>query len=163
MGAILGSPPEGMVRPDEEEGPSAAGDARGAAAGPLPGEPRWLDEADDLARFLMERAQPVRFALARTPAEMEAAFRLRHRVVVEAGWRTAADMPDGLERDEYDDDHAAQIVGWNGPLAVATARVVPPVAGRPLPTEASFGFVAEPRGRVADAGRLIVAPEHRDG
>jgi N-acyl-L-homoserine lactone synthetase len=94
---------------------------------------------------------------------MEAAFRLRYRVVVEAGWRTAADMSDGLERDEYDDDHAAQIVGWDGPLAVATARVVPPVAGRPLPTEASFGFVAEPRGRVADAGRLIVAPEYRDG
>ena len=129
---------------------------------PFP-EPRWLDEADDLARFLLERALPVRFALAVTPLELEAAFRLRHRAVVEAGWRAAAAMPDGLERDEYDDHHAAQIVGWDGPIAVATARVVPPAPGRPLPTEAAFELVAEPAGRVADAGRLIVAPEHRDG
>ncbi|HXJ64467.1 MAG TPA: GNAT family N-acyltransferase [Actinomycetota bacterium] len=126
-------------------------------------EPRWLEEADDLARLLLERALPVRFALARTPPELEAAFRLRYRAVVEQGWRTAPDMPDGLERDEYDDDHAAQIVGWDGPVAVATARVVPPVPGRLLPTEAAFGIVAEPVGQVADAGRLIVAPESRDG
>ena len=72
-------------------------------------------------------------------------------------------MPDGLERDEYDDEHAAQIAGWDGSRLAATARVVFPVEGRPLPTEAAFGIVAEPAGRVADAGRLIVAPEHRDG
>ena len=72
-------------------------------------------------------------------------------------------MPDGLERDEYDDEHAAQIAGWDGSHLAATARVVFPVEGRPLPTEAAFGIVAEPAGRVADAGRLIVAPEYRDG
>ena len=136
--------------------------AREAMTGPV-AEPRWLAEADDLARFLFERALPVRFALARTPEELEAAFRLRYRVVVAEGWRAGADMPDGLERDAHDDEHAAQILGWHGSEAVATARVVPPVPGRPLPTEEAFGIVAEPQGRVADAGRLIVAPEHRDG
>jgi hypothetical protein len=124
--------------------------------------PRWLAAADDLTRFLFERAHPVCFGIARTADELEAAFRLRYRVVVEEGWRPAEAMPDGLERDAYDDEHAAQVVGWDGAEAVATARVVYPVPGRPLPTEAAFGITAEPAGRVADAGRLIVAPGHRD-
>jgi hypothetical protein len=128
---------------------------------PVP-EPRWLAEADDLAGFLFERALPVRFSLAATPEERQAAYRLRHRIVVAEGWRAAGDMPDGLERDEYDDERAAQIVGWDGSRAVATARVVYPEPGRPLPTEAAFGIVVQPPGLVADAGRLIVAPEYRD-
>jgi N-acyl-L-homoserine lactone synthetase len=132
------------------------------ASRPVPA-PRWLAEADDLARFLFERALPVRFALARTPEELEAAFRLRYRAIVEEGWLPASDMPDGLERDAYDDEHAVQIVGWYGSVAVATARVVPPVPGRQLPTEAAFGIVAEPRGQVAEASRLTVAREYRDG
>jgi hypothetical protein len=125
--------------------------------------PAWLATADELARSLVERARPVRFDLARTPEELEAVFRLRYRISVERGWRRAEDMPGGLERDEYDDEHAAQIAGWDGPHLAATAGVVYPVAGRPLPTEAEFGIVAEPVGRVVDAGRMIVAPEYRDG
>jgi N-acyl-L-homoserine lactone synthetase len=125
--------------------------------------PEWLASADELARSLLDRARPVRFDLARTPHELDAVFRLRHRISVERGWRRPEEMPDGMERDEYDDEHAAQIVGWDRSTLAATARVVYPVRGRPLPTEAAFGIVAEPAGRVVDAGRLIVAPEHRDG
>src|SRR5437868_1333918 len=43
------------------------------------------------------------------------------------------------------------------------ARVASPAPDRPPPAEAAFGIVVPPRGRVVDAGRLIVAPEHRDG
>jgi N-acyl-L-homoserine lactone synthetase len=125
--------------------------------------PRWLESADALARSLLERARPVRFDLARTPEELEAVFRLRYRISVDRGWIRPEDMPDGLERDEYDDEHAVQIAGWDGSALAATARVVYPVKGRPLPTETAFGLVAEPVRRVVDAGRLIVAPGYRDG
>lgn len=125
--------------------------------------PRWLDSADGLARTLLERAKPVRFDLARTPAELDAVFRLRYRISVEQRWRLPEELPDGLERDEYDDERAAQIVGWAGSDAAATARVVFPTAERPLPTEAGFDLVVDPPGRVVDVGRAIVAPEHRDG
>ena len=125
--------------------------------------PEWLDTADDLARTLLEAARPVRFDVARTAAEREAVFRLRWRVSVEQGWRRPQDMPDGLERDEYDDDgeSVVQIAGWHGTTLAACARVVYPAAGRLLPTETAFGILIEPAGRVADAGRLIVAPEYR--
>lgn len=125
--------------------------------------PRWLDSAHDLARMLFERAEPVRFDEARTPVELDAVFRLRYRVSVEQGWRSPEDLPGGIERDEYDDEHAAQIVGWDGTDAVATARVVFPIDERPLPTEDAFGLVVGPPGRVVDVGRAIVAPEYRDG
>jgi hypothetical protein len=137
------------------------GDTETTSDHPVP-EPRFMAEASELAGFLFLRALPVRFRVAATPGEREAAFRLRHRIVVAEGWRAAEDMPDGFERDEYDDERAAQIVGWDGRHAAATARVVYPEPGRPLPTEAAFGIVAEPAGRVADAGRLIVAPQYRD-
>ncbi len=124
--------------------------------------PAWLDTAGELAGALLEAAKPVRFDLARTPDELEAVFRLRCRVTVERGWRRPEDMPNGLERDDYDDDDdVAQIAGWDGTTLAACARVVYPREGRPLPTESAFGIVAEPTGRVADAGRLIVAPEYR--
>jgi N-acyl-L-homoserine lactone synthetase len=111
----------------------------------------------------VERASQVRFGFARSPAELEAVFRLRYRISIEEGWRRPEDMPDGLERDEYDEEHVAQIAAWDGPRLAGTARVVYPSPDRPLPTEAAFGIVVPPRGRVVDAGRLIVAPEHRDG
>jgi|SRR5947207_2509789 len=123
--------------------------------------PEWLDAADDLARKLLQAALPIRFDVARTTTELDAVFRLRCRITVEQGWRRPEDMPDGLERDLYDDEDAVQLAGWDRSVLAACARVVYPGAGRPLPTEAAFGIVAEPVGRVVDAGRLIVAPEYR--
>ena len=124
--------------------------------------PRWLDGADDLAAMLLERASPIRFDVAGTPEELDAVFRLRARISIERGWRRPEELPDGVERDGYDDEHAAQIAGWDGAVLAATARVVYPLAGRPLPTEEAFGIDAQPAGEVVDAGRLIVAPEYRD-
>ncbi|MEX1249336.1 MAG: GNAT family N-acyltransferase [Acidimicrobiia bacterium] len=125
--------------------------------------PRWLDSANELARVLFERAEPVAFGMARTPSELDAVFQLRYRVSIAQGWRLPEDLPGGFERDEYDDEHAAQIVGWVGTETVATARVVFPNDQRPLPTEEAFDLIVDPPGRVVDAGRAIVAPEYRDG
>lgn len=125
--------------------------------------PRWLDNADELAKALIERARPARFDIAGTPDELEAVFRLRYRISTEMGWLRPEDVPDGLERDEYDDDNAAQVMGSIGTDLAATARVVYPVKERALPTEAAYDIVVEPRGQVVDVGRAIVAPEYRDG
>lgn len=125
-------------------------------------QPRWLDTADNLASALIEGARPIRFDLARTPGEIEAAFRLRYRISAENGWLDPSDAPEGLECDEYD-EHAVHVVGWDGSILAATARIVLPAIGRRLPTEAAYGIVVEPVGRVVDAGRAIVAPEYRDG
>jgi len=53
-----------------------------------------------------------------------------------------------------------QAVGTRG-RAVGTTRLVPPGPGR-LPTELACDLVVEPRGQVADVGRIAVAPSHRD-
>jgi N-acyl-L-homoserine lactone synthetase len=123
--------------------------------------PEWLHTADELVPLLLDAATPIRFDIARNPSELEAVFRLRYRVTVERGWRRPEDMPDGLERDDFDDDRAVQITGWDGSTLAACARVVYPTPDRRLPTETAFGVTAEPAGRVVDAGRLIVAPEYR--
>jgi len=70
----------------------------------------------------------------------------------------AQDYPDGLENDEYDAT-AVHVLGWNGTEAVATGRLVFPP--HPLPTEQVAGLVVEPRGRVADVGRMSVLPSYR--
>lgn len=124
--------------------------------------PRWLATADDLARAIVARAAPIRFAVASDPQEIEAVYRLRHRTVVDLGWLKDSEAPDGLERDEYDDG-AIHVAAWDGEALAGTLRLVEPRAGRPLPVEAAYGIVVEPRGRVMGAGRLIVAPDHRGG
>src|SRR5918912_1022619 len=40
-------------------------------------------------------------------------------------------------------------------------RVVLPAPGLRLPVEDAFGVEVEPRGSVVEAGRLVIAPEHR--
>jgi hypothetical protein len=96
----------------------------------------------------------------RVPAdasEREVAYRLRARAVLDRGWCTAADVPGGMERDEYD-DHAVQVIGWDGDVPMSTGRVVLPPG---LPTEAACGIVVEPRGGVVDVGRMCVARSHQ--
>jgi Acetyltransferase (GNAT) domain len=106
---------------------------------------------DRLSERLLAAAAALRVAVA-APQEREALFRLRHRHVTGA--------EGGLERDEYDDD-AIPIGAWDGPELVGTLRLVLPRADRPLPVEAAFGLVIEPRGAVVEAGRLVIAPERR--
>ena len=123
-----------------------------------PAEQRTLALLDRIAGRVVERAAPVRFAVAAGARGREAAYRLRYAVVVAEGWARPADLPDGLERDE-DDDRAIQIIGWVEGRAVATTRVVLP-GEAPLPTERAFAIAVEPAGGVVDVGRFAVDRSH---
>jgi N-acyl-L-homoserine lactone synthetase len=114
---------------------------------------------DRLSEQLLAAAG-LRVAVARSQAEREAAFRLRHEQVVAEGWADAEGLPDGRERDGYDAG-ALHVCAWRASALVGTVRVVLPAAGRPLPVEAAFGLTVEPRGAVAEAGRLVIAAAHR--
>jgi hypothetical protein len=111
---------------------------------------------DALITRMLARS-PFDYRVAAGDPEREIAYRLRGGAVVDRGWCTASDLPGGMERDEYD-DHAIQVIGWDGDVAMSTGRVVLPPG---LPTEAACGLVAEPRGEVVDVGRMCVAPSHQ--
>jgi hypothetical protein len=100
---------------------------------------------------------PFEYRLARDDAERAVAFRLRAEAAVARGWRRPADFPDREERDEYD-ARAAHVVGWDGDVAVCTGRIVLPPG---IPTEDVCGIVVRPEGRVADVGRMCVAPSRQ--
>lgn len=118
-----------------------------------------LAEMDALAARLIARARPVRFGIAQTPAELEAVYRLRYRTVITRGWAGPEDFSDGLERDAYDAT-AIHIGGWDGTLLVAASRFVLPMSGHPLPTEEAAGLEITSERRMAEVGRLCVAPEY---
>jgi N-acyl-L-homoserine lactone synthetase len=109
-----------------------------------------------LAHKLVAAAQPLRFEIARTDAARAAAFQLRCQAIVARGWAPLEAMPDGMERDAYD-DYAIIIAGWDGDVLAATTRLVLPAPDVLLPTEAAFGLTVEPQGLVADMGRQTVA------
>ena len=69
-------------------------------------------------------------------------------------------MPDGLERDDYDDE-AVQMVGWEGDQMIIVGRLALPSDERPLPTEASYDIEISPYGQVVDAGRAILLHSDR--
>lgn len=100
---------------------------------------------------------PFDYRLASTPEERAVAFRLRGEAVLARGWATAAELSDGMERDDYD-GRAIQVVGWDGDVPMSTGRIVLPPG---LPTEDACGLVVEPSGQVADVGRMCVAVSHQ--
>lgn len=87
------------------------------------------------------------------------AFRLRYRAITHHGWAHPEDYPDGLETD-HRDDKALHIVGWDGAIPAAAARLIFPTAGQRLPTEEAFDLEIEPVGRVVDMGRVTVEPAY---
>jgi hypothetical protein len=111
---------------------------------------------DLLVTRLLTRS-PFEYRLAVDAAERDLAFRLRGEVVVERGWRTVDELPEGLEQDEYD-DRALHVLGWDGDVVMSTGRVVLPPG---LPTEDACGIVVDPPGEVVDVGRMCVAPRHQ--
>ena len=124
-------------------------------------EASLLGRLDVMARQLVARATPIQFGLARSPEERAAVFRLRFETVVKQGWATQAELPEGLERDAYDDDQAVLVVGWHGETLAATARLVLPDPSRPLPIEQEFELSSALPGGVADLRRAIVAAPYR--
>lgn len=101
---------------------------------------------------------PYRFTVADAGHDRELAYRIRYAAAMDQGWIAAQDYPEGLERDEHDAT-AVHVLGWDGGEAVATGRLVFPP--HPLPTEQVAGLVVEPRGQVADVGRMSVLPTYR--
>jgi hypothetical protein len=125
-----------------------------------PGESVSLDL---LARDIVARSG-YRFSVAESDMERDAAYRLRHQAVVDHGWveggagAAAKAGAGGRERDGYD-DRAIHVLCWNGEDAIATGRLVLPPGS--LPTEDVCGIRVEPRGQVADVGRMTVARTHQ--
>jgi hypothetical protein len=109
---------------------------------------------------LITRAAPVQLSRAECAAACESAYRLRCATVLEEGWATAADFPDGLERDEFDAE-ATHVLGREGDRLIAVARLVFPAPGRPLPTERDFELSVQPAGEVVDIGHAIVVKDCR--
>jgi N-acyl-L-homoserine lactone synthetase len=120
-----------------------------------------LAKVDAFAMHVLSRLAPLAFGIARSPAELEAVYRLRYEVVMDQGWARPEDFPDGLERDAFD-DRALQIVVWEGGELVGTTRLVAPEAGCRLPTEDAFDLEIASRGRVIDMGRTCRAPRRKD-
>jgi N-acyl-L-homoserine lactone synthetase len=116
--------------------------------------------ANAVAAHFLASAAPVRFSVARSPSEQEAAYRLRYRVVKDEGWANPEDFLGGLEQDSYDAE-ALHLLGWDDQKAVAATRLVFPTAGTLLPTEVEFGLRVKPEGRVVDVSRALVARSHR--
>jgi hypothetical protein len=101
---------------------------------------------------------PYRFTVAGSPDERRAAYRIRATVSVEAGWASADDFPEGMERDDFD-ALAVHVLGWDGAEPFCTGRLVFPPA--PLPTEVACSTVVQPRGQVVDVGRMAVLRSHQ--
>lgn len=112
---------------------------------------------DALAARLLAGAGTLRVQPACDDRERAAVYALRHRHLTAVG----AAAPGAVgERDVHDDD-ALHACAWSGSELVGTVRIVLPAGGRPLPIETDFGLAVEPRGAVAEAGRLVIAPEYR--
>jgi N-acyl-L-homoserine lactone synthetase len=114
-----------------------------------------LADFDRTAAVWVDRAAPVTFAPAASARDREAVYRLRYEVVVERGWASPEELPDGMERDRFD-EQATHLLARAGDDVVGTSRVVFPVPGRPLPTEAAFDLVVAPAGLVVNLDRMLV-------
>jgi|SRR5581483_1456048 len=111
---------------------------------------------DDIASQAVAAARPLELRAAR-PQELEAVFRLRYDAVIAAGWLGADTLPDGLERDDYD-DVAVHVVALDSERVAGTARIV--VADR-LPLEEAYDLALGRDGRPVELDRVVVSPEYR--
>jgi N-acyl-L-homoserine lactone synthetase len=125
-------------------------------------EERAFEQLDQWASKLIRAVDPIRFHVATRRAARECLFRLRYHAVIERGWARPEDFTDHLETDAYD-ARAVHVGGWNGPDAVATARLIFPHPKRPLPVEEIFDLRIEPQGSVVHVDRFTVARRHSEG
>jgi N-acyl-L-homoserine lactone synthetase len=103
---------------------------------------------------------PLSFAVARTPLDIDAVLRMRYDCVIDMGWATPEDYPDGRERDDWD-ERATFIVCRDDDAIVGSERLVLPVAGELLPSEREFRRQVPLPGRPVEVGRVIVARAYR--
>ena len=110
---------------------------------------------DAAARHMLQRLAPISFRIATTPSEREAGFRLRYDAVIRQGWRTAEEMPGGIEW-EPDDDLAHHLVGWLDDRPIANLRILYPQPGVPFPVERVYGIELPPGGKAVQIDRMCV-------
>jgi N-acyl-L-homoserine lactone synthetase len=115
---------------------------------------------DAVAAEILASLEPLRFREANDERERDACLRLRYRAVVEMRMASIDAFPDGLESDEFDAG-AIHILGTDEDRPIATSRIVLPVAGVPLPTEAAFGLRLSDVGSIVEWGRAVVDPDYR--
>lgn len=134
-----------------------------------PAERERPDPADEtgptieqLAARALTNLAPLAFDVVHTTADRDAVLRMRYDTVIEEGWATPEDHPDGREHDEYDDE-ATFIVCRDAGALVGSLRLVSPSPSRPLPTERDYGIRARPAGHVPEVGRIIITRAARAG
>ena len=114
---------------------------------------------DALSARLLAAVPELRVAVA-DAGERAAIYRLRREHIVASGWERPEDLPPDGEYDAHD-ARALQIGAWHDGALVGAIRLVLPAPGRRLPVEEELGVRVEPVGAVAEAGRLIIAAQHR--
>ena len=119
-----------------------------------------LQRIDRMAESTLRLIEPIRVEVARSPRELECAYRLRFRTALDHGWISPDQFPSGLEKDEYD-EQALQIIAIEGGAVVGTTRIIFPAPDRRLPTEEAFAWLAS--GRVAEVGRVCRDPRSTSG
>lgn len=115
---------------------------------------------DDFTTRFIALNPSVHFATAQSAAERDAIYRARYAEVIQKSWTQPEDLPEGVERDEYD-DQALQLVGWEDERMVIIGRLVLPSPARPLPTEAAYNLEIAPPQQVVETGRGILLQPHR--
>lgn len=116
---------------------------------------------DAAAEHMVRRLKAIDFCLAQTPAEREAAYRLRYRVVMERGWQPPVALENGIECDAID-ERAHHMIGWRDGHAIAHCRIICPEPGQPLPMEQIFGIPLPPTGDVVQFDRICIDREYSD-
>jgi hypothetical protein len=114
---------------------------------------------DALSHRLLAAVPELRVAVA-DAGEWAAIRRLRRDHILAAGWARPEELPRDGEHDAHD-PRALQIGAWRADALVGAIRLVLPAPGRRLPVEEELGVRVEPDGAVAEAGRLVIAREHR--
>jgi N-acyl-L-homoserine lactone synthetase len=119
-----------------------------------------LERIDAVTRRVRDAARPVTFRAAEAE-ERRAVFGLRARVVIERGWLSPSELPEGLERDRFDE--AAMLVGgWLETTLVAAARLIWPGSPDGSPLAAEFGIELPASYGIVHVDRICVAREHSD-
>ena len=121
-----------------------------------------LKRMDRLAEGILRLIDPLQIELARTPRDLECAYRLRFQTARDRGWISPEQFPSGREQDEHDDS-ALQIVAIEGDAVVGTARIILPAPGRRLPAERMFTWNADDRGCMVEVGRICRDPHSTSG
>ena len=109
---------------------------------------------DGLCQQFIDLNPTIRFAPVQSPEDKEKVFKARYDEMIRRGWATQSDLPQGFERDVYDDE-ALHIAAWFEGRMLMIGRLVFPSTERPLPTEAAYDLKIEPYQQVVDAGRGI--------